>query len=274
MTGPEPTIQFEGIVFGDAVALDDPAETYHEASRLYPSTARAQLPGLALLETDEHARASVARASRRHPHRDGYDLPKSSLPAVPLPDALRRRASLRAAEQRQLRVEALAGILAAAYASHPTPAGPRRPVPSAGALYPLELYAVCPGVPRVPAGLLHYDPFLHRLEVLRPEAALPELAAAFADTEPLETAAVVLVATAVLWRTRFKYGQRGYRFALIEAGHLAQNVLLACAALRLPALPVGGFYDRRLDAVVGCNGIDETSLYVLVVGGEPAPEAA
>ena len=51
----------------------------------------------------------------------------------------------------------------------------------------------------------------------------------------------------MFWRTRFKYGLRGYRFALLEAGHVMQNAVLAAAALALPALPVGGFYDRRLD---------------------------
>ncbi len=73
--------------------------------------------------------------------------------------------------------------------------------------------------------------------------------------------------TAVFWRTRFKYGQRGYRFALLEAGHLIQNAVLAATQLDLPALPLGGFYDRRLDDVVGADGLDEASVHALVLGG-------
>jgi SagB-type dehydrogenase family enzyme len=74
------------------------------------------------------------------------------------------------------------------------------------------------------------------------------------------------VLTAMFWRTRFKYGVRGYRFALLEAGHVGQNVTLAAAALRVAALPVGGFFDRRLDELVGADGLDEASVYAIVLG--------
>jgi SagB-type dehydrogenase family enzyme len=83
----------------------------------------------------------------------------------------------------------------------------------------------------------------------------------------LDEAAALLVVTAVFPRTQFKYGQRGYRFALLEAGHVVQNVLLAAADLGLPALPLGGFYDRRLDAIVGADGLDEASVYSVALGG-------
>ena len=72
--------------------------------------------------------------------------------------------------------------------------------------------------------------------------------------------------TGMFWRSRFKYGDRAYRFTLIEAGHVAQNLLLAAAALRLAAVPVGGFYDRAVDAVLGVDGIYEASLYLVPVG--------
>jgi SagB-type dehydrogenase family enzyme len=71
----------------------------------------------------------------------------------------------------------------------------------------------------------------------------------------------------MVWRTRFKYGLRGYRFSLLEAGHLVQNVVLAATALGLPAVPLGGWYDRRLDELVGADGLDEASVYAVAVGG-------
>lgn len=263
----EPTIQFADVVRHGAVALDDPAETYHEASRLYPSTVAAALPGLALIESDRAAYASTTRSSRRHPHREGIDLPRPRPLRAGLGRTLSRRISQPAARGTPLPLSAVSTILDAAYAARATPRGTRRAVPSAGALYPLELYAVCVRVAAAPPGLLHYDPFAHRLEQLDREDALAGLTAGLTDAAVLEHAALVLVVTAMPWRARFKYGDRGYRFALLEAGHVAQNALLACAALRLPALPIGGFFDRRIDAVVGANGIDEVSLYVLVVGG-------
>jgi SagB-type dehydrogenase family enzyme len=73
----------------------------------------------------------------------------------------------------------------------------------------------------------------------------------------------------MFWRSRFKYGLRGYRFALLEAGHVMQNAVLAAAALRVEALPVGGYYDRLLDGLVGADSLDEASVYALVLGGGP-----
>jgi SagB-type dehydrogenase family enzyme len=70
----------------------------------------------------------------------------------------------------------------------------------------------------------------------------------------------------VFWRSRFKYGLRGYRFVLLEAGHAAQNALLAAAALALAAVPLGGFYDRRVDELIEADGVDESALYLVCVG--------
>ena len=71
----------------------------------------------------------------------------------------------------------------------------------------------------------------------------------------------------MFWRSRFKYGLRGYRFALLEAGHLVQNLVLAAGALEVGALPLGGFYDRRVDELVGADGLDEATVYAVLLGG-------
>jgi SagB-type dehydrogenase family enzyme len=84
--------------------------------------------------------------------------------------------------------------------------------------------------------------------------------------ELLVPSAAVAMISAVFWRSRFKYGARAYRFALLEAGHVAQNFLLAATALALAACPVGGFFDRRVDAFLGIDGLYEASLYLLPVG--------
>jgi SagB-type dehydrogenase family enzyme len=139
-------------------------------------------------------------------------------------------------------------------------------VPSAGALYPLELYLISLAVNDLDRGVYHYHPYRHRLEHLAP-LSWPELRAAAVDASVLESAAAVLVVTAVFWRSRFKYGSRGYRFALLEAGHLAQNAILAATDLDLPALPLGGFYDRRLDEIVSADGLDEAVVHALILGG-------
>ena len=79
--------------------------------------------------------------------------------------------------------------------------------------------------------------------------------------------AAVLLLLAIFGRTRFKYGLRGYRFALLEAGHVIQNVALAGVALDLAVLPLGGFYDAQVDALVGADGVEESVVYGAVLGG-------
>jgi SagB-type dehydrogenase family enzyme len=260
-----PTAEFASLVYGPAgVAADDPAEALHEASRLYPRVAPQRLGMLVSLARDPALQQTVARSSRTHAHRGGIELARSALPAVQLGDALRRRRSSAPRERCPLSRADLAAVLQASYLAK---AG-RRPVPSGGALYPLELYVLALAVAGTAPSVFHYDPFRHRLELL---GAVDESAIGSALVEPslAEAAAAVLVVTGMFWRSRFKYGLRGYRFVLLEAGHVMQNALLAAAALGLPALPLGGFYDRRLDVLVGADGLDEGSLYALVLGGRP-----
>jgi len=116
----------------------------------------------------------------------------------------------------------------------------------------------------------HYDPPRHGLcrlagfstEELERLSPFPEL---------LVPAGLVLFVTAVFWRSRFKYGLRGYRFSLLEAGHVGQNALLDAWSLGLAAVPVGGVYDGRVEELHGVNGVDESLVYVLSVGRRAAP---
>jgi SagB-type dehydrogenase family enzyme len=261
-----PTIDVAARIFGDPLALDDPAESFHEASRLAPSTVAARMAGSARLAAEPLLQVSATRASRRHPHRAGVDLARSTLPRMPLRDALDRRRSGLGAAALPLRRRQLSALLSASYAARLRNDRLRRPVPSAGGLYPLELYPVVRSVSGVKPGVYHYDPYVDRIELLGDGDPTAELAAAVVDPELAREAALTIALTAVFPRVRFKYGQRGYRFALLEAGHLAQNLVLTAAALRLAALPYGGFYDRRIDAIVGADGIDECSVYVLFFG--------
>jgi SagB-type dehydrogenase family enzyme len=169
----------------------------------------------------------------------------------------------------------LAALLEAAYA--PThelseaddggaPLFPLRAAPSAGALYPLELYVAVVCVADLAVGLYHHDPLDGVLEELAVGDQRDSLAALSSYPEIVSSCAGLVVVTAVFWRTRFKYGLRGYRFALLEAGHLVQNMLLAAAALGLAAVPLGGFYDRRTERYLGVDGVHEAPLYLVAVG--------
>ncbi len=83
--------------------------------------------------------------------------------------------------------------------------------------------------------------------------------------------AAFVAVTAVFWRSRFKYGQRGYRFALLEAGHAVQNLLLVATGLGLTALPLGGYYDGAVDHLLGVDGVDESTVYLVAIGRRSEP---
>ena len=263
MTLPAPTAEFSSLVYGSAGApLDDPAEDFHEASRLYPDVAPGRLMALFELAHSHELQQTVARSSRTHPQRPGVDLPGAGIGQMPLEDALAQRRSGAAAEPAVLSIEHLAAAMAAAYRT----IGGRRPAPSGGALYPLELYVVALAVESLEAASYHYDPFRHRLECIG-AGARAAVGAALVDPALAENASALVVITAMFWRSRFKYGLRGYRFALLEAGHVAQNIALAATAQRISALPLGGFYDRRVDDLVGADGLDEATVYAVLLGG-------
>jgi len=268
MTENTPTSQFASLVYGTrGVGLHDPAELCHEASRLYPNVAAERLEVLQELERGPELALTLERSARTYDHRPAVTLPEPAPLGATLADVLARRRSSREEVLRPLASRELAALLRAAYAATPRVEGPaRRAVPSAGALYPLELYVVAAAVTGLDPGLYHFHPFRGCLSRLGPLDG-SGIRAALVDGALADVTAALLVVTGVFWRSRCKYGQRGYRFTLLEAGHLVQNVVLAAAALGLAALPVGGFYDRRLDGIVGADGLDEASLYAVAVGG-------
>jgi SagB-type dehydrogenase family enzyme len=258
-----PTAEFASLVYGGAgVPLDDPAEAFHEASRLYPEVAPGRLEGVAELSRNPALQQTVARASRTHDHRPGVELPAAGLGRARLRDVLRTRRSRAGLEAHALPCATIAALLGSSFRSTDS----RRPIPSGGALYPLELYVVALAVDGLGEGVYHYSPFRHRLARLR-AVTRSDVAVTLVDPRLADGTAALLVVTAVFWRTRFKYGLRGYRFALLEAGHLVQNAVLAAAALDVAALPLGGFYDRKLDALVQADGLEESSVYALLLGG-------
>jgi SagB-type dehydrogenase family enzyme len=251
---------------GRGVLLDDPAEHYHESSRLYRRIAPERLDVLHELEGGSALLHTLARSARTHDHRPAIALPPPEPLGGRLGDVLARRRSVRPDVLRPLRLSELSAVLCASYAAGGRRELRRRPVPSAGALYPLELYVLATAVRGLDAGLYHFHPFRHRLCRLGP-LDWTRTRGALVDATLLDTAAALVIVTALFWRSRFKYGLRGYRFALLEAGHVVQNAVLAAADLGLAALPVGGFYDRGLDALVGAEGLDEASVYAVVLGG-------
>ncbi len=263
-----PTVRLTGITGADTLVGADPTEDFHEASRMYAGVSDPEVVGTARLERSLTMRITASRSVKRFPHRPFVALPEAPLGRPTLADALASRRSHRTFRPEPLALRELAAVLRAAYgvtgAIDGTPQA-LRSAPSGGALYPLELYCACHRVDGLDHALYHYDPLRHGLELLRPLAS-PAGEALTPYGAVVDDSAAVVALTAVFWRSRFKYGARAYRFALMEAGHVGQNLLLAAAALRLAAVPVGGFYDREVDAFLGVDGIHEASLYLFPLG--------
>lgn len=138
-------------------------------------------------------------------------------------------------------------------------------IPSAGGLYPLELYIIAYNVESVPASVFHYDVRGHRLDEVRSSQRV-ELSKILFVNEIVETAAAVFVVSAVFGRTKIKYGERAYRFALLEAGHAVQNICLAARGFGVGTCAVGGFVDDEINDLIEVDGVEEATLCLVSAG--------
>lgn len=126
--------------------------------------------------------------------------------------------------------------------------GVKRAVPSAGALYPMDTYFVLGqnSVTQMQSGVYHYDPSNHALSCIRNQDMREAVAKASLHQMWMAQAPVNVVITAEYRRINIKYGKRGIRYAMIEAGHIGQNLFLQAEALGLKAGIVGAFHDVEL----------------------------
>jgi SagB-type dehydrogenase family enzyme len=145
-----------------------------------------------------------------------------------------------------------------------------RAAPSAGALYPTELYAVCGPLPGLPAGVYHFEPAEFALRRLRDGDFRAHLAAAAAEPA-IAGLPVCLVLTGIPWRTTWKYRERGYRHLFWDAGAIVANLLAVAAAAGWDARVLLGFVDRE---VAGLVGLGQPAEYPLVLVTVAAPTAA
>lgn len=202
---------------------------------------------------------------KRYPGRELVPLPEPVLDdGLSAEEAMTRRVSVRDHRGATMGLDQLSRLLALAGGLRE--GGRRRTTPSSGALYPIELYPVVHDVKGLEPGVYHYavaDHGLHRLRSgdLRTETVRHGLMQEF-----LGTANVVLYVTMLLPRMRPKYRERSYRYGLIEAGHVGQNVYLAATSMGLGPCAVGAYTDDAVDQLLGIDGTEELSVYMLSVG--------
>jgi SagB-type dehydrogenase family enzyme len=178
-------------------------------------------------------------------------------------EAILKRRSARTYKESPLTLKEISQLLWAAQGI----TDPRglRAAPSAGALYPLEIYVIAGNVNDLPDGIYHYKPLKHELVRIVKGDKRNELCNAALGQSSIRTAAAVIVFSAVYERTTIKYGDRGIKYVHIETGHAAQNVFLQAVSLDLGTVVIGAFDDDAVTEVLKMPD-REQPLYIMPVG--------
>ena len=240
-------------------------ELYHENSKL--GRHQQALP-------DEEIRAFMEQLEASLPFK-GF--PKITLPITALPlecslgEIITKRVSVRNIKKSALSLKEVATILFHAYGitrnnqntNYPRPF---RVVPSGGALYPLEVFFYSTSTTGLEAGVYHYNPTENHLRFLIPGDITNKVSECLVNAEIGSNASLIIFITAVFERSTYKYGDRGYRFILLEAGHVAQNINLVANSLGLGSVNLGGFFDREVDELLQIDGITQSTIYMVAIG--------
>jgi len=192
-------------------------------------------------------------------------LPKPRLSStVSVEEALLKRRSIRNFKKEPLTLSEVSQLLWSAQGITEESMG-LRTAPSAGALYPIEIYIVVGNVINLPPGIYKYTPKNHELVLIMKGDKRKELAISALGQKWIEEGAIVIVISAVYERTTSKYGERGIRYVHMEAGHVSQNIYLQAVALNLGTVAVGAFYDEEVKKVINMQK-NENPLYLMPVG--------
>jgi SagB-type dehydrogenase family enzyme len=182
---------------------------------------------------------------------------------VSVEEAVAGRRSVRGYAASPLQVSEISQILWAAQGLT-DPSG-LRAAPSAGALYPLEIYLASGEVTGLPAGVYHYLPELHAMDQVSGRDARGDLYQKALRQSPVRDAPAVIIIAADYQRTTGKYGERGIRYVHLEAGHAAQNICLQAYALGIGTVTIGAFDDQGISSAIGLPA-NQTPLYLMPIG--------
>lgn len=252
------------------------ADIYHENSKGRINESRQFVQGTENFDTEE-GKKLVANIHRDFPAHERIELPSpdetlsGSLQAV-----FDERRSVRTFSERPTPLSTLSNLLDRAISPNRSvrlETGDRkqlRPYPSAGGLYPVQIYVIAVDVRGLDSGVYFYQPEAHAVRQLKEISDTSELPSLFYSSNDVfepNPPNFIFALTGLLGRSKAKYGDRGYRFVLQESGHIAQNILLASQCLSLAAVPYGGFKDDELTEYIGADTVDEPTVYT-VIGGE------
>jgi len=208
--------------------------------------------------------------------------PRSGLPVIDLPapasiqippldlrQAIEQRKSSRHYSSQDLTLEELSLLLWMTQGVKEVTQRPatRRTVPSAGARHAFETYLAANRVEGLPAGLYRFLAIEHKLqEIERDPNFIDRLGDTCWKQQQVLSSGVTFVWAAVRERMYWRYGERGYRYLLLDAGHICQNLYLAAEAIQCGVCAIDAFEDEVVDALLGLDGETLTALYLGSVG--------
>ena len=198
-------------------------------------------------------------------HREVIELTEPNLEGeMSLEEAILERRSIRTYTEEPLTKDYISQLLWSAQGIT-DPTRDFRAAPSAGALYPLEVYVVSGKVEGLPKGLYQYNPHEHHLKNIKSEDIRGDLYDAALRQNPVAEAPALIIICAVPERTTGTYGERGRRYVYMEAGHAAQNIYLQATSEDLGTVVIGAFDDNEVRSIMDLPS-GQSALYILPVG--------
>jgi SagB-type dehydrogenase family enzyme len=183
--------------------------------------------------------------------------------SVSLEESILKRRSIRRYKDEPLTINEVSQLMWAAQGI--TDSRGLRTAPSAGALYPLEIYVVVGNVDGLSPGIYKYKPQEHELLLIKEGDNRGNLSNAALGQGTVENGAIAIVISAVYERTTSKYGDRGIRYVHMEVGHVGQNISLQAVSLGLGTVVIGAFYDNEVKRIIEMPE-EESPLYIMPVG--------
>jgi SagB-type dehydrogenase family enzyme len=255
----------------------DLAELFHENSKILPYVRRNKKGA----EINSHPLILqlMSIQPKQYSNLVHVDLPaaghKDMIPRVSLEKAIRQRQSTRRFSKHPLSIRKLSTLLyfsSAVLTVDTIDANYKlyhRAVPTSGGLNSVELYALALNIKDLKQGVYHYDSLNHRLELLRDGDFRTLVSRKLLFQSEFSNAAVILIVTSWFSKLKFKYGERGYRYAFLDAGHVGAHIYLLASALNLACCGICGFFDDEVNSLIGINSLDESAVYLLALGKNP-----
>lgn len=184
-------------------------------------------------------------------------------------EALENRRSIRRYRTGPLKLEELGWLLWATQGVQEIYPGSAtlRTVPSAGARHAIETFLLINNVEGLSPGIVRYCALDHQLEVKREDIdASHEITAAFLNQEMVLTSAVTFIWAVDVRRMLWRYGERGYRYIFIDAGHACQNLYLAISPVGCGCCAIAAFDDNTLNRILELDGTENFAVYAAAVG--------